>query len=88
MNEYYIVSGLITKPDKNEIIWISNINPLIWTNDITKAKKYESYASVISELEQDKSNLIILIKYTDLKNIFIQHMNYDGLILSEEIYEP
>ena len=88
MKDYYIVSGLITKPDKNEITWVSNLNPLIWTNDISKAKRYDSYASIISELEQDKSNLIIIVKYTDLKGIFIQHMSYDGLILSEERYEP
>jgi hypothetical protein len=62
--EYYIISA----SNKDNIIkYISNISPLLWTNDRTKAKTFRSKGELIMDLTWHIDSLEKMEKELGLK---------------------
>lgn len=65
----FIVSALDKKGDS--YYFISNTNPILWTDDKNKAKVFKSYSNTVYELEDNFISLTGTINYTNVTSIVI-----------------
>lgn len=62
----------------NNISWISNTDPIIWTSNINEAKKYEGLDRIKQDLDDNLRVLKTVLKETKSKEIFIIEVSDDN----------
>lgn len=71
---YYIASG----KSASETYYISNTYPIIWSSEVSEAKKFITYGTAKMELEDNFITLANTISGTGMKGIFILEFDNNG----------
>ena len=64
-NQFFILYGI----KENDIYYISNTNPVIWTSEIEQSKLYFSELSAKISILRDYDNYRIISNYIDNKKL-------------------
>lgn len=68
MTFYFIIRA---SSADGSVLFIQFTDPMVWNDDITKAKRYDTELAAKSDIELYNRAFIDVINYTDYKNIRI-----------------
>lgn len=72
----YKTSFFVIGQKDNNMYYISNVNPLIWTDKIENAREYSSKEIAMLDINSDVTTLISQINLNILDSVIISKMVY------------